>query len=341
MQREIVWDYLQKHHIVLTRDVRETAKQLGYSVSSYSQATELIQSANVKKRDLNRDGFSLIINGVRHILYSDDLSRPKAKAVVLHELGHFVMNASFGGSQEATNEKERLKKEKEADLFLYEFYPSPVLFKANLTTIESIAKFTGLDAETVQEIYTRVKAYGDEKMWSKACDKICDTYSDIIATAKTGSADNQPNEDADHDKRRSRTWHTIEIGILSIIAVSILAIASFVVAKFAVGGGDVAPDSSITSVATTRPTVDLDTLIDNAHQAVGITSGTDQSDGTRATESTNNAAPHSDTIVYVTAAGEKYHLPDCYHIKNKDGLREMTVEQAETAGYEPCKDCIG
>lgn len=43
--------------------------------------------------------------------------------------------------------------------------------------------------------------------------------------------------------------------------------------------------------------------------------------------------------VFVTKNGTKYHKADCYHIKDSDVI-ELTVSEAEEAGYEACKDCF-
>lgn len=43
--------------------------------------------------------------------------------------------------------------------------------------------------------------------------------------------------------------------------------------------------------------------------------------------------------VFVTKNGTKYHKADCYHIKDSDVI-ELTVPEAEEAGYEACKDCF-
>lgn len=53
---------------------------------------------------------------------------------------------------------------------------------------------------------------------------------------------------------------------------------------------------------------------------------------------------NSDTVVqsesvFVTKNGTKYHKADCYHIKDSDVI-ELTVSEAEAAGYEACKDCF-
>ena len=44
-------------------------------------------------------------------------------------------------------------------------------------------------------------------------------------------------------------------------------------------------------------------------------------------------------IVYISKTGTKYHKAECYHIRNTDVV-EISVEEAQTAGYEPCKDCF-
>ncbi len=60
-------------------------------------------------------------------------------------------------------------------------------------------------------------------------------------------------------------------------------------------------------------------------------------------EQTTPEISHEEIIstdyVVVTKTGKKYHLSGCRHIANKENLMHMTVEEAETAGYEPCEDC--
>lgn len=46
-------------------------------------------------------------------------------------------------------------------------------------------------------------------------------------------------------------------------------------------------------------------------------------------------------IVYVTQYGKKYHLAGCRYINGKDNLLEISIEQAEQGGYEPCEICFG
>ncbi len=50
--------------------------------------------------------------------------------------------------------------------------------------------------------------------------------------------------------------------------------------------------------------------------------------------------PSSETVYITPHFGTKYHKAECYHISGKDNLIELSIEQAEQAGYEPCKDCF-
>ena len=50
---------------------------------------------------------------------------------------------------------------------------------------------------------------------------------------------------------------------------------------------------------------------------------------------------NSEFTVFITEYGEKYHRLGCQYIEGKENLLEVSVEQAEKAGYEPCEVCIG
>lgn len=55
-------------------------------------------------------------------------------------------------------------------------------------------------------------------------------------------------------------------------------------------------------------------------------------------DNVDNVAIDSE-IVVVTKTGDKYHLPDCQHVREKDNVIEMTKQEAIEKGYEPCKVC--
>lgn len=53
----------------------------------------------------------------------------------------------------------------------------------------------------------------------------------------------------------------------------------------------------------------------------------------------NSEQDESSEIVVVTKSGKKYHKLDCYHVAGSDVI-ELTISEAEAAGYKPCKDCF-
>lgn len=43
---------------------------------------------------------------------------------------------------------------------------------------------------------------------------------------------------------------------------------------------------------------------------------------------------------YVTESGDKYHEKECISIKNKESVRELTVEELASGAYESCHICL-
>lgn len=57
------------------------------------------------------------------------------------------------------------------------------------------------------------------------------------------------------------------------------------------------------------------------------------------TSVTNSEQEENSEIVVITKSGKKYHKPNCYHVIGSEVI-ELTISEAEAAGYEPCKDCF-
>ena len=43
---------------------------------------------------------------------------------------------------------------------------------------------------------------------------------------------------------------------------------------------------------------------------------------------------------YITTTGDKYHQPECIHVKNNNNIDRLTKEQFESGEYEPCGTCL-
>lgn len=67
----------------------------------------------------------------------------------------------------------------------------------------------------------------------------------------------------------------------------------------------------------------------------GEASGSDVT--TERGDAMDSEASEEDTLVYITASGEKYHLSTCRYVK--DGGIEISLADAKEQGYEPCKVC--
>lgn len=60
---------------------------------------------------------------------------------------------------------------------------------------------------------------------------------------------------------------------------------------------------------------------------------------TEATSVTTTTQDPAETIVYITASGDKYHNKSCRYYD--DTCTPMTLKDAQNAGYKPCKVCGG
>ena len=47
--------------------------------------------------------------------------------------------------------------------------------------------------------------------------------------------------------------------------------------------------------------------------------------------------PENDTMVYITATGQKYHRENCRYVRGK--AIEISLSKAQREGYDPCKVC--
>lgn len=62
-----------------------------------------------------------------------------------------------------------------------------------------------------------------------------------------------------------------------------------------------------------------------------------QTDATPAPQNTVQSPEQGETV-YITRSGERYHKPDCYHIKKRT-ITTLALADALAEGYTACKDC--
>jgi hypothetical protein len=57
------------------------------------------------------------------------------------------------------------------------------------------------------------------------------------------------------------------------------------------------------------------------------------------TETTMQQPEEISETVVVTRTGKRYHKPTCWHLYNREGLRNLNIDQAVLERYTPCADC--
>ncbi len=106
------------------------------------------------------------------------------------------------------------------------------------------------------------------------------------------------------------------------------------------GDKDETTGSSIDNVKSEVSTVDsTGTIESDSASSNNNTNNSDNSYNTTPGSSIDVIGPvdEKNTIVWITESGSKYHSkPSCSNMKSP---KEITLEEAEKEGYEPCKRC--
>lgn len=84
-------------------------------------------------------------------------------------------------------------------------------------------------------------------------------------------------------------------------------------------------------------TVDMDEKVTTTTTTTTTTAEPETT--TEATPVTTTTQDPAETIVYITASGDKYHNESCRYYD--DTCTPMTLQDAQNAGYEPCRVCGG
>lgn len=122
------------------------------------------------------------------------------------------------------------------------------------------------------------------------------------------------------------------LSIAGVLILTLITIAGFINLP------STAPEDNkreTTMVITSEPTTEFVTEIPTT--AI-ITEPITEPTTEEHTESIVEQGENDETLYYVTAGGQKYHLKSCYQI-NPNRCVPLTLEQVENMGYSPCKTC--
>lgn len=318
----VVWRFLMEKKIrALPLDPKTLAKDMGIEVYSYREGDAILEALGMTDEAKKRKGLFLECEGKFCILYADGLPRGERNHILLHELGHYLERHNGGCSGPGT-EEQRLLLEKEAEEYALEAIPTPVLYKAGLTTVKDIQRVTQLDDEAAEKIATRVAEYNN-RGFGPPEREICAFYKDFIR---------------EHRRIVRSVFRRPRLDFLNIILLLVLIL----VLAFAAFGSlylkKVPPRPAGTVPGSGEPvfySYGSEEILFTTETSSQLSS--DEIDDTVDTDNTNDM---EDTVVYWTAAGEVYHLSrNCPHIRDKkdDAVFSGTVKQS---GKErACKSC--
>ena len=146
--RELAWQFMLKNHVndfrVKLEDIKTLIQQNGWHLFSYHEGHAILSQLHLTNYAQNHNGFTYVMHGEKiHylIFYKDELSYTTKTFVLLHEIGHIVLNHTyidgiFGQGQSTARTRHQ---ETEADIFALEFMaPSCLLKTWHINTVDKV-----------------------------------------------------------------------------------------------------------------------------------------------------------------------------------------------------------
>lgn len=245
---------------------------------------------------------SILYNGEFIVYYCEKLSAAETISVIAHEFGHIEMRHITDTGILGKNSDPALDEpqEKEADDFARSFLaPVCILKHCKVKTVFDVQKLTNLCAEDAQI----------------QLDKLLNDHTPTIS-----------EEIQLINKFRP---HILSFNMYKYRkhAAFAFCIITLMILSFSLG--------QITRNNIENPSnPDVTPIIVEPSQTPHITPNIIES--TQPPESTIDA---NDKIVVVTRYGTKYHIPSCSRVKNSKVTFELSIEESERQGYEPCDGC--
>lgn len=181
-----VWKFLMEYKVkTLPMDPIRFARAIGCVVYDYNEGAEILERLQLEEAAKGREGLSARCGGRSCILYAPGLVRRRRNHVILHELGHCVEGHDNGAGiyGDARDAGTRMQQEAEAEEYALEAVPTPVLYKAGLTTAKDIQRVTQLDDDAVGKILSRVTQYAYVSFGVEE-EEICSYFRDYIRAHK-------------------------------------------------------------------------------------------------------------------------------------------------------------
>lgn len=294
------------NRLPLTLDELENiAKDMGWLLDTYQEAAELIKTVSIESFVKEHKALTTIFGGQTVILYDGQLPYSEKLQYICHEMGHIVLRHTTENSIVGlcADLKRMMMQEEEADAFAAEMMaPACVMRDRGITNLDELIKTHLISEEQAVRHASNLAHEADTAEEKQLCAVI--------------------NHKAPLPQKKSKKLLAAACAAIGATIATVMAISALV-PRQAESLHDVI--SSSAAVTSGTPTTSASTSSTSTEPVVSEDVGADSD---------------SEITVYVTAKGKKYHKPDCYHISGKTNLIKLTVEEAERAGYEPCKDCF-
>lgn len=320
--KDLAWDFVLENNIQdLKIDLNfllQLVKQNGWRIYSYKEAPSLIEELELENEMEETLGLTYVFATEQDgcfkkeylIFYKDELDYKEKICTIAHEIGHIVQKHTYVGGilGRGNSPKETDAQETEADLFACEFLaPSCILQRIGVTTCHEIEK--------VSMLSDRYAAMHTAHIHRELHD-----YSSGIER---------------HLYRQFRTYIT-NFGnseFLWILNKYIFSRANLLFASLILLVMLIVSNLPLFSNApAATDTVVFEDLQEDTSYFVAVSPEPTEFVASQQGESFPGE-------VRVTPHGQKYHRPECEHVRDRTDTRSMTVEEAQSSGYQPCLVC--
>lgn len=308
--------FLLNHYInrlpLTLEELERIARNMGWLLDTYQEAEEFIVKAGMADFVKNHKAMATTFEGQTMILYDGQLPYAEKLQYICHEMGHITLrHTTENGIVGLCNDPQRMvMQEEEADAFAAEMMaPACVMYERGIIDIEGLINTHLISKEQAVKHAENLSRRPDTEEERMLCDV-------INHRGKTG-------------KDKNILWGACAFAFVCVLMTSLALVSTIKTPD------NTSSPATSSTVATSAPNNTDTTKSDKTTVPTpNITTNVPME------ETLESSTEYSETAVYVTTKGKKYHKPDCYHIAGKTNIFKLTIEEAEQGGYAPCKDCF-
>lgn len=288
-------------------DTVKLARKLGYSVSAYSDAKEILSSLHLIDYTTRYLAFTVMIERQAFIFYSDELSPDSLRHHIAHEIGHLQFDLVDSDFQQcpfiSSHDEEDISEQRANEFGRYLVAPLPALGFCRVNSAAEVRDLTGYGSAISNEIYANLLDYRCQKSEMKELMEIQRLFRSFGVS-----------------RWLSAHFHTITV-LLLLLLILVLGVRLLSIDA-----------QSSPAVVSQHDSLPVGSTIDTVLPA-GPPDSTLPSDFTSVESSPD---PHTH-IVYTSPTVPKYHQTDFRYIRDKTNLLSTSKPQAVEREYESCK----